>query len=363
MNDIEQFCPNEGIERAATPPASWYTETAFHSLDLKILKRHWQFVGHAGQLEKVGSYFTGDFAGEPYFVIKTPSGEIKAFANVCRHHAARLLSGEGCTAALVCPYHAWTYNLDGELKRTPHMETAVDFSYEKFSLRPLPLLLWQNFILLNLGGNPKSLNPDWQIFGNHLERMETSRLQFVERRRYEIQCNWKVYVDNYLDGGYHVAHLHRGLAGQLNLKNYQIENYESWTLQSCGGRPTGLEKNQGVDFRDRIGDEALYAWFYPNFMINRYGNIMDTNWVVPLGPDRCATIFDYYFLPPVDVDFKAASFKASEQVQTEDIDICESVQKGLHSSAYNTGRYAPTLETGAFLFHSLLQRDYREANN
>ena len=141
------------------------------------------------------------------------------------------------------------------------------------------------------------------------------------------------------------------------MENYRIENFKRWTLQSCGGskNPT---TSQSIDFRERIGDEAQYAWVYPNFMINRYGPIMDTNWIVPIDHQTCLTIFDYYFKDDAKNDFVEASIAASEQVQTEDVVICESVQKGMASKSYVAGRYSPHLETGEYLFHSLLKNDY-----
>jgi choline monooxygenase len=277
---------------------------------------------------------------------------------VCRHHAAQLLHGTGCTKEIVCPYHAWSYSLDGALKKAPQMAGVKNFKRETLSLREIPLKVLNKFVLLNFSGVDSPLDPDWMRLDLMLTDSGTSRLQFKGRRVYEINCNWKVYIDNYLDGGYHVDHLHKGLAGQLDMQNYKTENFKSWTLQSCGGSKDPM-KSDSIDFKERIGDQALYAWLYPNFMINRYGPIMDTNWIVPVSPQKCLTVFDYYFAADASEEFIAASIQASEQVQTEDVAICESVQKGMLSLGYGAGRYAPTLEGGEFLFHSLVQADYR----
>ncbi|MBI4854160.1 MAG: aromatic ring-hydroxylating dioxygenase subunit alpha [Acidobacteria bacterium] len=355
--EINKFDSINAIEVADTPPSSWYLDQQFYELDKKVLMNNWQFVASVDQFTESGSYIAGSFCNEPYFIIKTEAGDLRAFYNVCRHHAAELLKGEGCTKDIVCPYHAWNYSLDGQLKKAPQMAGVKNFNREKLSLSEIPLKVWNKFILLDFSGNSRALDTDLNRFDQKLVELGTNQLKFMCRRVYEIKCNWKVYIDNYLDGGYHVDHLHKGLAGQLKMDDYRVENYKTWTLQSCAASLNPIQ-SEGIDFKERIGQEALYGWFYPNFMINRYGNIMDTNWIIPTAPDHCLTIFDYYFLPATSEDFISASIKASEQVQIEDVDICQSVHRGLSSKSYSTGRYAPTLEGGAYLFHKLLKEDY-----
>jgi choline monooxygenase len=362
--EVNDFPSEKGIEVSKTPPKTWYQTAEFHALDHKLLKEHWQFVGHTGMLERAGSYFTGEFCDENFFVIKDDKNEIRAFHNVCSHHASTLLEGTGCVNEVVCPYHAWCYSQNGELKRAPQMAKVKEFDKVQMGLKSIPLKLLGPFILLNFSGHENQIPGDTQTeYEGILQALskdpQFSRLKFMGRRAYEINCNWKVYIDNYLDGGYHVSHLHKGLAGQINMQKYKVEDFRSYTLQSCIGNEVNTTSIDGVDFQERIGSEALYYWIHPNFMLNRYGNIMDCNWAIPLGPEKCVTVFDYYFdLEKCDQKFIDASIKASEQVQKEDVQICETVQKGLRSSAYRAGRYAPQLETGAFLFHSLLQKEY-----
>ncbi|MBC7372168.1 MAG: aromatic ring-hydroxylating dioxygenase subunit alpha, partial [Bdellovibrionaceae bacterium] len=292
--EVVKFKPELGIESCETPPASWCVRPEFQELDYQILKKHWQFVCSTDQLTEIGSYVAGEFCDEQYVVTRNEQGQLQSFFNVCRHHAAQLLHGSGCAKEIVCPYHAWSYSLDGALKKAPQMAGIKNFKREALSLKPIPLKVLGKFVLLNFSGVNSPLDPDWQRLEILLEDAGTSKLEFKGRRVYEINCNWKVYIDNYLDGGYHVDHLHKGLAGQLEMQDYKTENFASWTLQSCGGAKDPM-KSDTIDFKERIGDRALYAWLHPNFMINRYGPIMDTNWIVPMGPQKCATIFDYYF--------------------------------------------------------------------
>jgi len=179
-------------------------------------------------------------------------------------------------------------------------------------------------------------------------------LRFFERRSYELGCNWKVFVDNYLDGGYHVPHLHGDLASILSHKDYTIECFERSCLQSS--------PISGGDALARTG-RALYYWIYPNLMLNWYEGYLDTNLVVPLGVDRVKVIFDFYFADvgedamPRNLD----SIAVSDRIQDEDHAICESVQRGLSSRAYRAGRLSVRREAGENLFHRLLARDLRAA--
>lgn len=360
--EIRRFDPVIGAESATTPPATWYTRPEFHELDRHALLNRWQPVGHVSFLDGANNFFSGDFAGEPYVVVRDEKGELRAFYNVCRHHATCIMGEKGHAKEMVCPYHGWTYGLDGGLKRAPHMGAQKNFSREKMGLRPIPIKTWGPLIFLCFSATPPPFPPEWEPLLAKLQATGLGNLQFAARKSYEIRCNWKVYVDNYLDGGYHVGQLHKGLAGQLDLDAYRIENFSTYTIQSCKGADESKAPVAG-DTRERIGDEAIYAWMHPNFMINRYGSMMDTNWVIPLSHDRTLTVFDYYFMDTSEAaqPFITSSLTASDVVQQEDIAICEAVQKGLGSVAYDVGRYSSKLETGAYLFHQLLHADLERA--
>ena len=186
--------------------------------------------------------------------------------------------------------------------------------------------------------------------------MNLERLNWFERRSYFLNCNWKVFVDNYLDGGYHVPHIHGGLSSVLDNSKYKIETGERFCLQSS---PIVAGKGEAKTSAVRKGTRANYIWIYPNFMINVYDEVMDTNLVIPRGVDKTEVIFDYYF---ADVSESSrgknlASIVVSEQIQSEDVAICESVQRGLNSRAYNSGRLSVRREAGEHLFHRLLHAD------
>lgn len=353
--ELRRFDPSVPVERARTPPASWYTDPSFLELEReRVFARSWQPAARLEQLTRAGDYAAGHLTGEPYVVLRDSADHLRAFFNVCRHHASCVAEGQGNATQLVCPYHGWTYDLDGKLRKAPSLGAVEEFDRNEFGLHPMDVGSWGPLAFVR----PRADGPALKTLLSPLEgRIDFAPLRFFKRVEYELRCNWKVFVDNYLDGGYHVAQLHGGLASQLSLQSYRTEVVDRVSIQTC--RSDSSAGGGGTDFAERLRGGAVYAFVYPNFMINRYGPVMDTNWVLPLGPDRTLTIFDYYFDAEVfdDASFVERSLSASDLVQQEDVAICESVQLGLESSAYDRGRYAPTLEQAAHRFHCLLAED------
>ncbi|KAK9697204.1 hypothetical protein RND81_08G021100 [Saponaria officinalis] len=356
---VNEFDPKIPVEEALTPPSSWYTDPSFYSLELDfVFFKGWQFVGCVDQIKDANTYFTGRLGNVEYVICRDSDGEIHAFHNVCRHHASTLACGSGTKTCFVCPYHAWTYGLDGSLLRAPRITGIRNFVPKEFGLLPIRVATWGPFIVVNFGDlqadvDARFLEDEW--LGSSAKLLSDngvdSSLSYICRREYTLDCNWKVFCDNYLDGGYHVPYAHKNLASGLDLDSYTTQIFERVSIQRCAGAST----ENGGDF-DRLGSKALYAFVYPNFMINRYGPWLDTNLVVPLGPRKCKVVFDY-FLDGSLADDKAfidRSLKDSEQVQMEDIILCEGVQRGLESPAFKYGRYAPTVEQAMHHFHCLL---------
>ncbi|XP_076947700.1 choline monooxygenase, chloroplastic-like [Bidens hawaiensis] len=358
---VQEFNPNIPIEEALTPPSSWYTSPDFLSLEFdQVFFRGWQAVGCTAQLKEASSYFTGRLGNIEYVVCLDEKGELRAFHNVCRHHASLLVSGSGKGSCFTCPYHGWTYGLNGSLLKATRITGIKDFNVKEFGLVPLRVAVWGPFILLNLETESFSqqdcgydVGTEW--LGSSSKILSTNgvdtSLSYLCRRKYTIECNWKVFCDNYLDGGYHVPFAHKDLASGLKLDSYSTTVYEKVSIQRCDGGD--------VEDFDRLGAKSLYAFIYPNFMVNRYGPWMDTNLVIPLGPRRSIVIFDYFLDASLkdDETFVAKSLEESEKVQMEDIMLCESVQRGLESPAYDSGRYAPMVEKAMHHFHCLLHQN------
>ncbi|HEV2299779.1 MAG TPA: aromatic ring-hydroxylating dioxygenase subunit alpha [Candidatus Acidoferrales bacterium] len=361
---VEAYDARAPLAEARTIPASWYTDARIAELEKEaVFSRTWQAIGRRDQVAEPGAFFTAEVAGEPLVAARGADGVLRAFYNVCRHHAAAVVTeAEGRATNFRCPYHGWTYGIDGALKGMTDFEGVCDFDRSKNGLVPVRVAEWENFVFVNLDGEAESLE---KFLGGLVKRVNPLRLEslrFFERRAYELECNWKVYVDNFLDGGYHVPHLHKGLNSVLEYANYTIENEDRFCLQSS---PVNTSKpSADADAAaTRQGDRAFYFWQYPNFMINWYEGYLDTNLVLPLTIDRCRVISDFYFAETGDTakDYNRQSIAVSHRVQEEDVAICEAVQRGLHSRAYNAGRLSVRREAGEHLFHRLLHGDLKKA--
>ena len=356
---LKLYDPENPLAKASTIPSPWYFDEGMAELESSaVFGTSWQMVGRADQVKAKGQFFTADVAGEPLVVVRGEDSVLRGFYNVCRHHAAAVVTEEqGCAKQFKCPYHGWTYGIDGALKGMVEFDGVCDFERANNGLVPVQADIWEGFVFVNLEPGAMPLKEFLGAVPELVAPLQlASKLRYFDRRIYTLDCNWKVYVDNYLDGGYHVPHAHKGLSSVIEYTKYTIENFERSCLQSSplssdGGSEAGVAAT-------RQG-RAFYLWLYPNFMINAYEGVMDTNLVLPLGVNKCAVIFDYYFS---DVSGAAgernkASIAVSEKVQDEDMAICDAVQRGLGSRSYLAGRLSVRREAGEHLFHRLLHGD------
>jgi choline monooxygenase len=348
------------LSDAFTIPAPWYVDSRIAELErLTVFSKSWQVMGRTDQVEKPGQFVTATIAGEPIVAVRGADGQLRAFFNVCRHHAAKVVTEPcGNTAILHCPYHGWNYGLDGSLKGMPEFDGVKNFDRQKNGLVPVRVDTWEAFVFVNLDPQAATLADFLGRLFERCARLNLTRLHFFDRRIYDIACNWKVFVDNYLDGGYHVPHLHKGLSSVLDYKHYTIENEDRYCLQSS---PMVTSNEDTATGATRKGDRAWYFWQYPNLMINCYEGYMDTNLVMPLDVDHCRVIFDFYFSDVSETrrEYNAQSIAVGDRVQSEDLGICEDVQRGLKSRAYGAGRLSVRREAGEHLFHRLLALDLK----
>jgi len=362
--EVSRFDHQAPVEEAWMPPSSWYTEASFLQLETDSVFAHsWQPIARLDQLKDPGQYVTGCLFGEPWVLLRNQSGELRGFFNSCRHKGREVVQGCGRADELVCGYHAWTYDLEGGLKRAPRIAGIREFDRAKTSLPPLRIETWGPWVFANLSGEAAPLRPGLSELDRRLGASGWDDLCFVGRTTWDIGCNWKVYADNYLDGGYHIPHMHPTLDAQIDMKTYKTEVFDSYSIQTA--EPSS-QTDDRIDYDSdaRIGAGAIYAWLYPNFTMNRYGPCLDTNWIIPKGPDRCQVVYEFFFARTEGEDAQRFIDESTEQsavTQREDISICESVQVGLSSRSYDRGRYAPQVEVGEYHFHQLLAGDLRRA--
>ena len=343
------------IERAETIPAQWYTDPAFHEIDREILFAHtWQFVAHDSQLHAPGAYVTAEVAGNPIIVVRGKDGAVRAFYNVCRHRGGPLAMDEsGCVNVLQCKYHGWTYMLDGSLRGVPKFNRTELFDKKDFGLVPVTLREWQGLYFVVLADPAERLETVLGDISECIAPLDLTRMSFYRRVVYDIACNWKVYVDNFLEG-YHIPLVHPELMGMLDYRAYATETRPWFSVQHSPFKDD--DGRYGVN-----EGRAYYFYVFPNLMLNVLPGRLQTNVILPLAADRTRVVFDYFYEDvgtPEAVTRREEDLAFSDRVQRGDGEICEYVQRGLSSRAYNTGRYSPEMEQGVYHFHSLLREAY-----
>ena len=359
---------DRNIECAWTLPSRLYTDPAVLELEKeKIFNRTWQMVGTARQpcgesggasctLADVECYFTADAVGEPVVVVRDAAGVLRAFSNVCRHRAGPIAEGAGHRKNFHCAYHGWTYTLDGRLVGTPDVEGMEFFDRSTMGMVPLGLETWNQFLFVNLDRAAPPLAAFLEDISEQARRFAIEEFDFAERRDYVLDCNWKVYVDNYLEG-YHIPVAHPGLMQEIDYSQYRVVTRRYSSRQIAPVRPKTREDDGGRIYGDGDGGDALYFWVFPNLMLNLYPGNLQVNRIVPLSHEKTLTIFEWYSRDASSLAVRERMRRAiefSHQVQEEDIHLCEAVQRGLRSSTYDRGRYSVKRENGVHHFHSLL---------
>jgi choline monooxygenase len=361
---------NEQIECAHTLASRFYTDPSVLDVErVKIFRRTWQLMGTlshpCGEVQGIKrtiadpeTFFTTEVAGEPVVIVRDKQGTLRAFSNVCRHRAGPIAHDSGCQHVLRCGYHGWTYTLDGRLIGTPDVEGVEFFDRSTMGMVPLRLEVWEQFIFVSFDGSAQPLSTYLGDIPQQALGFEFQGLQFAERRDYLINCNWKVYVDNYLEG-YHIPIAHPGLMREIDYAQYRIDTFRYHSQQFAPIR--AMKPKDVAEERFYVPgtglQQALYFWVFPNLMLNIYPDNISTNLIVPISTDKTLTIFEWFFHDVTSAKVQERMKRAiafSDEVQQEDIGLCESVQKGLRSSTYDRGRYSVKRENGVHHFHMLL---------
>lgn len=194
---------------AETMPAFTYTSPEFYQREVeRIWRKVWNFIGSADQIRNNGDYFTVNFAGVPVIVLRDHDGMIRAFANTCRHRGSELLDGRGNCKLIVCPYHSWSYELNGTLRGAPEMEKTLNFNKAEYGLVPIAIDTWGNFLFINFDTNPEPLKKQLGDLPDKLAPYRLENMALARRKAYDMDCNWKLFVENAKES-YHIATVHR----------------------------------------------------------------------------------------------------------------------------------------------------------
>lgn len=353
--NISDYTFDENLATASTIPAAWYSDAQVLAREKEtVFARTWQLVGRTDQVTEPGDFFTATVADEPVIVVRGSDGNLRALSNVCRHRAGPVAQGAGNRRVFQCGYHGWTYLPDGRLHGTPEFDGVECFRREDFRLPEFRIESWNGLIFVNLDQHAPALTEVLEDLPQRLAGRDLSAMKPAARKDWYIDCNWKVYVDNYLEG-YHLPIVHPALNRELDYQNYRTETKRFYSIQHAPIRRSetarlSVDENAGIT-------DAQYFWLFPNLMLNVYPDNYSTNLIIPLGPERTLTVFEWFFLHPENEKVKSAIRRVvqfSDEIQYEDIAICEAVQRGLRSRTYQTGRYSVRRENGVHHFHGLL---------
>jgi choline monooxygenase len=349
MSNVELLRP-ESEDRFDPDPARSYTLRARYYIDPAVAEREkeavfyrsWNFVGHVEQLPEVGSYLACRVLDQDLFVIRGKDGELRAFYNVCKHRAHELVKGQGRTKAIVCPYHAWSYHLDGRLRTARGSEKTADFDASEFCLSQVQVEVFCNFVFVNLDPEAPSLASQAPGLEAELRSYcpELEKLTFAHRLTYEVEANWKNVVDNYLEC-YHCTPAHPAFVDLVDIKSYRSVTHRIYSSHTSQG---GRADNKAYSFDEAGATQQGFAgwWLWPNLTVNTFpgcGNIMVMH-VMPSGSETTLEHFDFYFLESTPNEEEMAAIRYIDEVlQVEDIGLVESVQRGLHSRGYDQGRF------------------------
>ncbi|HZS04342.1 MAG TPA: SRPBCC family protein [Blastocatellia bacterium] len=352
---IDDYQFDERLAFASTPPSSWYVDP--HMLEREkagVFAHTWQLVGRTDQVAAPGDYFTTTIADEPIIVVRGADDRLRALSNVCRHRAGPVAEGAGNRKVFQCGYHGWTYRLDGKLHGTPEFEGVECFDKEQNCLPEFQVETWGGLVFVNLDRGSAPLAETLEDLPQRVAHRDFAAMKPAARKDCYAECNWKVYVDNYLEG-YHIPLVHPALNRELDYQQYRTETKRYYSIQHS---PIRQDRAARLRVNEETGNnEAQFIWLFPNLMLNVYPDNYSTNLIIPLGPERTLTVFEWFFLNPEKAEVKKEIRRVvqfSDEIQHEDIRICEAVQRGLRSRTYSAGRYSVRRENGVHHFHGLL---------
>ena len=328
------------IAMERTLPWSWYFDPEILRLEQdSIFRRSWQYVGHAGQVAEPGSYFSGRAGDVPVVVTRAGDGELRAFLNVCRHRGTVVVEGEGRRETLQCPYHAWTYGLDGSLRAAPRSEETAP--REELGLLPVAVTEWGPFVFVNPAADAAPLR---ETLDELWDALPLDSLTFHHRVEYALESNWKIACENFLEC-YHcaVAHPSFSKAIDVSAEAYRLEQHRWHSSQYTQARGNGAR--------------GQFHFVWPNLKVNVYPGRpnLSIGPVWPEGPERSRGFLDYFFTADEEEEWIRDLLELDDQVGREDTALVERVQRGVRSGVLGEGRLLGESERLIAHFDSLVR--------
>jgi choline monooxygenase len=378
MDDLNKCSTSAALTAVATgydenPAASMslraeaYTEQAWFDHEQRtIFRRSWQWVGHVEAVREPGRFTTTTVADMPIAVVRDRSGVLRAFYNVCKHRAHELLSGSGTTNAITCPYHAWVYDLGGQLKGARHSQHLVDFDLGDICLDQVQVEELGGFVWVNLDPAAAPLSEQSGALGTEIADWapDLHELTFAKRLTYEIDSNWKNVVDNFLEC-YHCHVAHEDFVDLVDMDSYTVTTHGIYSSHMA---EAGKSENTAYDVSEATVTDHAVWWLWPNTALLRYpgrGNFIILH-IIPVGPNKTRETYDFFLETAEPTEAELESIRYIDDVlQPEDIALVESVQRGMQTPAFDQGRIvhdpagSGLSEHALHHFHGLVLDAYR----
>jgi phenylpropionate dioxygenase-like ring-hydroxylating dioxygenase large terminal subunit len=316
----------------------------------RIFSKQWVLVGHQNQIAAPGDYFVTEIASESLIIVRDKGGEVHGFYNVCRHRGTRLREDrKGHLSAIQCPYHAWTYGLDGRLIGAPHMDQVPGFDKADYSLHAVNLALWEGLIFVNLADSPTPLEEWFAPLSGKFSHWNLPKLRAAKRIEYDVKANWKLMFENYSEC-YHCPGVHPMLS--------KVSPYDSAENDLTEGPFLGgfmkINKGAGLTMSGKacaspVGkienlQEVFYYSIFPNILLSLHPEYVMLHQLWPKSPERTLILCDWFFHPDA---FNRSDFKPEDAIEfwdmtnRQDWHVCELSQQGIASRAYEPGPYSP----------------------
>ena len=333
---------HEEPQHSYTLPSRLYLDESIYEQEKqKIFYCNWHYAGHLSQLSKSGDYLTASVADESIFIVRDQDETLRGFYNVCRHRAHQLLEGSGNTRNIVCPYHAWSYALDGELRHARNSEKVPGFDKSEFCLQPVRVDTLCDFVFFNLYPDAESLDSHAPGLAQDIQERipELGNLRLIESLSFgsAIAANWKVVVDNFLEC-YHCAPAHPDFVSLFDMSSYQLDTFGNWSRQL---QPKSRTENTAYPFDSEALVQSGANWYlWPTSTIGFFPGSPNLLVVsnLPLGSEKTSFTGHQYALE-IDQIYESRQQYFTNILGPEDVALCESVQRGLKSRSYDQGRF------------------------
>ena len=355
--------------RSMSLSADAYTDPRWFDVEVEtVFSRTWQWVCHVEKVRDPGTYTTTTIADRSVVVARDVDHTLRAFSNVCMHRAHELLTGDGTVKRITCPYHAWSYGLDGGLLTAPHTGHLVDFDPDSICLDALAVEEFGGFVYVNLDSETRALAEQAGDLAAEIAHWapDVADLTHAHRLTYEIASDWKNVIDNFLEC-YHCPVAHRDFCTLVDMGTYEVSTHGIWSSHMA---EAGRSDNTAYPVDDATVTDHAVWWLWPTTCLMRYpgrGNFIVMN-VVPDGPGRTRETYDFFFetAEATEAELEAIRY-INDVLQAEDIALVESVQRGMTTPAFTQGRIvhdpagSGKSEHGVHHFHGLLLDAYRSA--